>query len=268
MNTILLTRNSEFQIYCANYLWKRGLISAVLVEDGNSFRKETSWFDLSSLSNIFNFKRIYFKKIFKITENIHLYFNKSKYFGNQKFHNERILKEDYTDFLSEMPIVRIPNINSEEVKIILKELSPELVLVFGTRLINSSIFENCTSSFINMHWGWSPDFRGEGIISALANAGSKALGVTIHSLSSKIDGGDIYFQARPTVDEQDNFYSIGLKLTLLGTELFVECIQFFAKGELRGSSQDLTNGKLYSSRFFRDNPVIYRRAWKNLKAKN
>lgn len=270
MKIVLLTRKSEFQIFCANNLWKRGLLSAVILEDGYSFQRRSGGkgLSLSSGWRLFEKLIVFFSKPSNIIENVHLYLNKPKYFGNQEFHNKRVLGDDYSDFLSEVPVKCVSNINSDEAKIILRELSPELVLVFGTCLIKTSVFESFKVNFVNLHWGWSPDFRGEGIISALAKSGSHALGVTIHSISSRIDGGNIYFQERPTVDKYDNFYSIGLKLTLIGTKLFIKYIEALERGNLSGVPQDLTKGQLYSSKTMRSNPEIYRIAWRNLKVLN
>jgi hypothetical protein len=263
MKIILLTRNSEFQIFCANYLWKSGLLTAVIVEGGYSYPRNLNWLRLTNMWNIL--KKAIFSKPSNFIENIYLYFNKPKYFGDQSFHNRRVLRDDYSKFLNEIPIKRVFSINSDETKFMIQELIPSVVLVFGTSIIKSSIFESVKAEFINMHWGWSPDFRGEGIISALAKSGIDALGVTIHSINSKIDGGNIYFQARPKVDMNDNFYSIGLKLTLLGTELFIKSIKSFDKGELKGIAQDLSKGNLYSSKTIISNPQMYRIAWRNLK---
>lgn len=134
----------------------------------------------------------------------------------------------------------VSDINSQQVKSALYDLAPDIVLVFGTRLISSQLFESCSAKFINMHWGWSPDYRGEGIISALAIQGRDAVGVTVHLISSKIDGGNILYRSRPKIDSSDNFYSIGLKLTILGSELFVKVIEKYKEcGELVGEPQDL-----------------------------
>jgi folate-dependent phosphoribosylglycinamide formyltransferase PurN len=266
MKTVLLTRNSEFQIFCANFLWKKGLISAVIVEDGYSYPRSSEWLSVSGLRKMWNKGSLLFSKPSNIIEYIWLHLSKPKYFGDQPFHNKRLLIVDYSELLNEIPVKRVSSVNSDEAKFILQKLEPELVLVFGTSLIKPSVFDSFKSKFVNMHWGWSPDFRGEGIVSALADSGVRGLGVTVHSISSKIDGGNIYFQARPTVDNEDNFYSIGLKLALLGTDLFIKSIKAFKEGTLDGTPQDLTKGHLYSSKFMRSNPWLYQKAWRELKA--
>ena len=96
--------------------------------------------------------------------------------------------------------------------------------------------------------------------------GIDALGVTVHIISEKIDGGMILYRARPTVDRYDNFYSIGLKLSLLGCELFIRTIeQFRETDELIGKQQDLSKGNLYDFKFMRSHPEFYNKGWINLK---
>ena len=96
---------------------------------------------------------------------------------------------------------------------------------------DSTILSGIQCPFINMHWGWSPDYRGEGIIPALALEGPYALGVTVHLIDLGIDSGEIISRLRPEVDERDNFYSLGLKLCMLGTDLFKHAFYQFAQSE-------------------------------------
>lgn len=268
MNAILLIRQSEFQVYCANVLWKARRISAVIVEDGYAFERGAGL--IATLDLLWRNSRTLFDVIAKnpliFIDYVKLFLYKNKYLGKQSFHNTRLLRENYSNFAEGLPVIKVNNINSEQANSAIREMKPDVVLVFGTRLIKSQIFSGQHATFVNMHWGWSPDYRAEGIVSALGVEGPAALGVTVHLLSEYADGGNILHQARPVIDDEDNFYSIGLKLTLIGVELFVSALdEFQSNGTLSGQPQDLSQGRVYSSRYMKTHPRLYHTAWKNLK---
>jgi methionyl-tRNA formyltransferase len=268
MNTILLIRQSEFQVYCANVLWKGKHISAVIVEEGYAFERESGvigtldllWRNARTLLNVIA------KNPLVLADYVKLYLYKDKYLGRQSIHNKRLLHGDYSKFAEDLPVIKVDNINSDQVSAEIRAMKPDVVLVFGTRLIKSQLFAGQLATFVNMHWGWSPDYRAEGIVSALAVEGPSALGVTVHLLSEHADGGNILYQARPAVDDEDNFYSIGLKLTLIGVGLFTKVLEEFQRNRtLSGQPQDLSHGRVYSARYMKTNPMLYHEAWKNLK---
>ena len=191
--------------------------------------------------------------------------SRKKYFGNQEFYNNKILRHSYKDFAQGLPVFFVENINSKTTAEYLLSFNPKLVFIFGTSLIRTELLSIRNVIFVNMHWGWSPDYRAEGIVSALALEGPSALGVTVHLISEIVDGGDILYQGRPRVDETDNFYSVGLKLTVLGIDLFRRVSEdLSAAGSLIGQPQDLSKGGTFSSRYMRKHPQIYQIAWTRL----
>jgi hypothetical protein len=265
---ILFTRNSPFQIYCANKLFHLGIVSTVFIEDGGAFLKEKTIVDKFKI--LFkNFQLIVISIIKKpslISHYCLLFFRTSRYFGNQEYHNQRVLKNDFKVFNPRIDIRFFQDINSDESFSQFEDISPDILLVFGTQIVKSRFFKSKDILAFNLHWGWSPNFRGEGIVSALAVSGKEALGVTIHMLSIKADGGGIIYQYRPEIDDEDNFYSIGLKLSLLGINGFITVIkQLQQNKEIKIKEQDLNLGNLYKGSFMKINPQYYHLAWRNLK---
>jgi methionyl-tRNA formyltransferase len=193
--------------------------------------------------------------------------NRKKYFGNRAFYNEKILRHSYKDFAQDLPVFFVDDINAKVVVDLVKSINPKLIYVFGTRLIKPELLSMQEINFVNLHWGWSPDYRAEGIVSALALEGPCALGVTIHLLNELVDGGDIIYQGRPLVENTDNFYSVGLKLTVLGIELLNRVSDDFdALGSLIGERQDFAKGRVFTSGYMRTHPYLYQIAWKRLKS--
>lgn len=262
MRVLLLTRRSSFQIYCANELFKKDILTDVLFEEGSSF--------VSPLRKTLKNKLIKSAKgilrpvllVRKIANTI----KSGSYYGNKEFHDRRILGSDFKSWSGGLRVWKTDDINSEDSLENIKKIKPDFVFVFGTRMIKKHIINCISAPIINMHWGWSPDYRCEGIITALAYGGAKDLGVTVHHMDLTSDGGDIIFRERPLIDKMDNFYSIGLKLTRLGTELFEKTYkEYRVSGKLSGVKQDLLKGGLYTSKFMAEHPELLQLAWSNLK---
>jgi hypothetical protein len=264
---VLLARQSAFQIYCANKLWRSGAIDSVIVEDGSSYASNRVTGSVRALARkISSGMRVLKSRPLDVVEHIGVLRNHELYFGNQEEHARRVFREGYERFDEGLSVQFVADVNGHDARRSLDELDPQIVFVFGTRIIKASVFEGRSAKFVNLHWGWSPDYRGEGIISALALGGTGALGVTIHRLSAGIDSGDILYRGRPVVDEADNFYSIGLKLTRIGVEFFIDCAQRVRRGDdLVGQAQEQVKGSFRGSRYLRENPSTYARAWRSLK---
>jgi len=270
MKAILLTRRSSFQIYCANQLYSREKLHSVVFEDGRSVPDEGVFVNARLGDALAELWRVFRNSPSNALARVLNKINHNRYYGNHAFHEERVLRSGYDDLICGLQYVNIGNVNAPEVAAYLLSEKPDLVYVFGTRLIDVKLVAQVPAQFINMHWGWSPDYRGEGIVSALATGGPSALGVTTHLLAAGIDNGDILYRDRlVNIDEDDNFYSIGLKLSQLGIGHFSACYEkVCALQTLSGKSQDLKRGKVYTSKFLRENPKLFADAWRNLKARH
>ena len=260
MRTILFTKKSSAQIYCANYLFKKGILTDVILEKGSSFRdsnisflkkitvhKNTSW----------SFSFLFFK-LLKLLNN-------NKYYGNEDFYNKKILVNNYDKFNNELRVHEFNSVNDKDVLLLINKINPKLVFIFGTGMIKKHVINNINCPKINMHFGLSPFFRGEGIVSALATEGPKSVGVTIHYLDEKIDSGEIILQEVPEINNHDNFYSIGLKLTLLGATGFYKVFNSFINNNIVSVKQDLSLGKLFDNKYMKNNQQLYFNAWNTLK---
>ncbi len=110
---------------------------------------------------------------------------------------------------SELPlekIRRVKSVNDENCLQLLQTISPQLVIVNGTRIISKRILDGVSSPFINMHAGITPKYRGvHGAYWALVNKDEKNCGVTIHLVDAGIDTGAVIFQKAITVCRKDNF---------------------------------------------------------------
>jgi folate-dependent phosphoribosylglycinamide formyltransferase PurN len=260
MRTLLLTKKSPFQIYCANYLFEKGILTDVILEEGSSFgRSHSSIFEkLKVFSDVkISFHFLYYK-IVKLICN-------KKFYGNIDFFNKAILIDNYENFNNELNVHRVNSANDYESILLIKQIKPEIVYIFGTGILKKRLIDSIICPKINMHFGLSPYYRGQGIVTALAIEGPQSVGVTIHYLDTNVDSGDIIFQDVPQINKYDNFYSIALKLTKIGSEAFYKVYIDLRGNNLKSFKQDLSLGKLYDNTFMKNNQHFYIQAWKVIK---
>ena len=90
---IFISRCSPFQLYAANKLFEEGFITSVIFEEGKS---------ICINDNI---------KVIKLNPK---YYYQQFLWGNQNFHNERILKSNYKNLHEGINFYKVKNINSKD----------------------------------------------------------------------------------------------------------------------------------------------------------
>lgn len=156
---------------------------------------------------------------------------------------DRFFGEKWRLLSGDIPVVNVDSINSSATKKILTYEKPDILLDHGTSLVKNDIIRTVPLA-LNLHWGLSPYYRGSLCTQwALINRDPYNIGVTIHKLSDRIDGGDILAQKRATIKVGDTVNSINMQLTKLGTEIMLKAIQQLETGRpLIFHKQDLSEG--------------------------
>ncbi len=122
-------------------------------------------------------------------------------------------------------VIRVASVNSERTEMLLQRLTPDVVIVNGTRIISKRILTCVPAPFVNMHAGITPLYRGShGAYWALVQRNPEACGVTVHVVDAGIDTGKILGQAviRPT--GSDNFVTYPLLQLGAGLPLFISAV--------------------------------------------
>ena len=103
-------------------------------------------------------------------------------------------------------ILRVKSINSNESRLILEELNPALIIVNGTRIINTKTLNCVPIPFINTHVGITPRYRGvHGGYWSMVDNGGKYFGVTVHLVDKGVDTGSILGQTIFQPSSSDSF---------------------------------------------------------------
>ena len=158
--------------------------------------------------------------------------------------NKRIMisKKDYYD---------------NDFRSLVENSSIDLFCVFGSSILPNKFIVDSKAIFINMHLGLSPYCRGSGTnFFPFVNNEVQFVGVTVHLLTSEVDGGAIIHQARPEINIEDSIHSIGNKTIIKGADLMVKSIYEYLNGELTTFPQLLSTGTVYRRKDFSAQKVV------------
>lgn len=98
----------------------------------------------------------------------------------------------------------VPSVNSAECRSLIASLSPNVIAVYGTRMLNALTLESITVPCINYHAGITPRYRGQNpAYWALVNGDAKNAGVTVHLVDTGVDTGDVLYQKTVSFDARD-----------------------------------------------------------------
>lgn len=145
--------------------------------------------------------------------------------------------EDYVP-----PVVFVDDINAPEVEELLKKHNPEVLAVWGSRVLKPHIIDTA-KQVVNLHLGKCPHYRGTlANQCAVLHGDFNKIGATIHHVNSQVDSGNVI-----SVTEANS----ALPLNELFSDLYsraqdeyISVISQLHKGvELTGDPQDLTQGK-------------------------
>ena len=129
-------------------------------------------------------------------------------------------------------ITPVASVNAEETVAALKSLEAEIVVVQGTRIIAERVLKAVPATFINLHAGITPLYRGvHGAYWALVEKNPQACGVTVHRVDAGVDTGGILEQALIQPTREDNFVTYPLLQLGAGLPLLKHAIEDLLLGK-------------------------------------
>lgn len=179
-----------------------------------------------------------------------------------------IFLKDYYDLseksIEEEKLNYVSSVNSSECTAILKEVSPDVIIVNGTRIISSKVLESTSALFINTHVGITPQYRGvHGAYWALVKDDKENCGVTIHKVDKGIDTGDLLRQGAIEISEQDNFITYPLHQYGVAVNLMKESLMDYQNKKLNTFKKENVDSNLYYHPSFFE--YLYHRFFKGVK---
>ena len=146
----------------------------------------------------------------------------------------------------EIEMKRASSVNSSECREILRDISPDVVVLNGTRIVSAKTLSCIDAPFINIHAGITPKYRGvHGGYWALVDRDYENCGVTIHLVDEGIDTGDIIYQGEIYPTKDDNFCTYPYLQFIEGIKLLKIAIDDLFADRLETHNRDLPSKLWY-----------------------
>lgn len=143
-------------------------------------------------------------------------------------------------------IRKVISANSAEAQSMLRELSPDVVVVNGTRILTQATLDSCGTPFVNMHAGITPSYRGvHGAYWALADGRPDLCGVTVHLVNSGIDTGGILYQTTIEPGVADCFSTYPYLQLAAGMPLLMQAISDVSARQINIVTRNLPSSLRY-----------------------
>lgn len=131
-------------------------------------------------------------------------------------------------------LLPIGSVNSPACRDALARLQPEVVVVFGTRIIGKETLSAIRVPVMNFHSGITPKYRGQaGGYWALANGDPDHAGVTVHLVDAGVDTGEVLYQARFEPGRRDNFATYFYLQAAAFRPIAVRAVEDALRGDLK-----------------------------------
>ena len=134
-------------------------------------------------------------------------------------------------------ILQPENLNDKEFINQIKAIQPDLIIVVAFRKLPFEIFSIPKYGTINLHASLLPNYRGAAPINWCLINNEKKTGVTTFFINEKIDQGDVLLKEEIIINDEDDFGSLYLKLSSIGSKLLVKTINGVVKDTLKASKQ-------------------------------
>jgi methionyl-tRNA formyltransferase len=146
-----------------------------------------------------------------------------------------------------IPLMTPENVNSTEFLDTLRALDPDLVIsVSCPQIFGRDLLELPRLGCINVHSALLPQYRGVlPTFWVLAN-GEHTTGVTVHRMTSGIDGGDILLQKPVAIAPDDTLHSLMRKCKAVAADAVLETLARFRDGSVRAVRNPAGEGSYFS----------------------
>ncbi|MEO1300920.1 MAG: methionyl-tRNA formyltransferase [Bacteroidota bacterium] len=119
----------------------------------------------------------------------------------------------------------------------LRACAPDLQVVVAFRVLPSVVWRLPAAGTFNLHASLLPQYRGAAPIHWALIHGEKETGVTTFFIQEAIDTGDILFQEKVSIADQDTAGSLHEKLKQAGAQLVLKTVQAIEAGNCKAVPQ-------------------------------
>jgi hypothetical protein len=148
--------------------------------------------------------------------------------------------------------VTASTLNTPETANYLKELKPDVCLVFGTKMLREPLVSALPKETINLHLGLSPRYRGAATLFwPFYNLEPNWAGATFHYIAESPDAGKIIHQLRPVLQVGDKIHKVACKTVCQATWDVQELLRIHQRHNWKTFNQKPEAGKNYLASDFK-----------------
>ena len=153
-------------------------------------------------------------------------------------------------------ILQPENLNDKEFINQIEAIQPDLIIVVAYRKLPFDIFSIPKYGTINLHASLLPNYRGAAPINWCLINNEKKTGVTTFFINEKIDQGDVLLKEEIIISDEDDFGSLYLKLSSIGSKLLVKTINGVVTDTLKASKQLINEDLKIAPKLSKENTRI------------
>jgi len=125
-----------------------------------------------------------------------------------------------------IPVIQPSGIRTPAFLYEMAKLSPDIIVVVAYgRIIPPALLKLPPLGCVNVHASLLPHYRGAAPIQWALINGEEKTGITTMFMDEGLDTGDILFQEEVAIHEEDNAYTLGLRLSQAGAALLVKTLK-------------------------------------------
>lgn len=138
-----------------------------------------------------------------------------------------------------LPVLQPEKPRGEEFVAQLRELAPDIsVVVAYGHILSKEVIDLPRLGTLNIHASLLPEYRGAAPIQAAIRDGLEWTGVSIMRMEPKLDAGPVILQLGTTVNADETYGELALRLSELGAAALVEALTLIDVGQAKETPQD------------------------------
>jgi methionyl-tRNA formyltransferase len=149
-------------------------------------------------------------------------------------------------------VLQPEKLKSDEFQNKLKELNPNLQIVVAFRMMPESVWGFPELGTFNLHSSLLPQYRGAAPINWAIINGEKETGVTTFFLKHEIDTGDIVFQEKTSIGEDENVGSLYARLMEMGANLVLKTVKAIQEDNIKPIPQHIPDSWNHAPKIFKE----------------
>jgi len=155
-----------------------------------------------------------------------------------------------------IPLLQPTNLKDQTFQEELKHYNADIQIVVAFRMLPETVWNMPPLGSYNLHASLLPDYRGAAPINWAIINGETETGVTTFKLQHEIDTGNILFQVKEPIHQEDNVGTLYERLMNIGAELVVKTVRALETGDYQLAAQKTPTEAKHAPKIFREHCEI------------